>query len=446
MTSLNHIAGGIAITGISLSFFDVNIFSEPSYLGVCIVSSLLPDIDHTKSIMGKMVFPLARYLDRNFGHRTITHSLTFFIPLLIIMIFTEVNFINPYYEREGLTYSMIFGFALFSHYILDMATVSGIPLFYPLMKNACVFPANPNFRFRTGNVKSEALIMCFFVIVIFSSVDLFANGFWTSYNRGFGTIMHVNREFKRQSNLLEVTYSFDLNGIKRQGKAYLLNATDFDLELYENGNIWTLSQNDNRVRNIDLKPIPTVFKYGIRSFNFNFYTESQLNDTLELKVVSGEINSNYLFLMDEKLVKNEIKFTKTASPKIKTIKSDLKRLENDQKIAILTSKLRDLQNENAKETKGLKNLENDLKTAENALKTDLSIYERNKYENARIEATSKIANFRPNIKSTSEIQTEIEQLQGNLNTEEIPYFSGTLNIYNIPKNHRLSLAENTPDK
>jgi inner membrane protein len=184
---------------------------------------------------------------------------------LIVVIFTEINFINPYLEREGLVYSMIFGFAMFSHFILDMATVSGIPLFYPLMKNPCVFPANAAYRFRTGNVKSEALIMCFFVIVIFSSVDLFSNGFWTSYNRGFGTIMHVNREFKRQSNLLEIAYIFNLNGIKREGKAYLLNATDDELELFENGNIWTLSSKDNRVRNIDLKPTPTTYKYGIRS-------------------------------------------------------------------------------------------------------------------------------------------------------------------------------------
>lgn len=446
MTSLNHIAGGIAITGISLSFWDINIFSNPAYLGTCVFASLLPDIDHTKSIIGKFVYPLARYIDRNFGHRTITHSLTFFIPVLILAIFTELNFINPYYDREGLSFSLIFGLALFSHYILDMATISGIPLFYPLMKNPCVFPANPNFRLRTGNVKSEALAMCFFVVIIFSSYDLFQNGFWTSYNRGFGTIMHVNREFKRQSNLLEITYNFDLNGKNRQGKAYLLNATDEDLELYENGNIWTLSQKDNRIRNIDLKPKPTTFKYGIRSFNFNFYTEDQINDTLADKIVSGEINSNFLFLLDEKLIKNEAKFNKLASPKIKTIKSDLKEFEKLQKIALLEAKLADLRTYNSKQLQELQKLKNSLETTQKALIAELPIYERNKYENDQISITSKIASFRPDIKSTTEIQTEIELLKSDQNKEEIAYFSGTLSIYNIPKNHRFLLAENTPDK
>lgn len=439
MTSLNHISGGIAITGISLSFFDINIFSEPSYLAVCVFASLLPDIDHTKSIIGKMVFPLARYLDRNFGHRTITHSLTFFIPVLLIVIFTELNFLNPYFEKEGLTYSMIFGFAMFSHFILDMATIAGIPLFYPLMKNPCVFPANPNYRIRSGNVKSEALVMALFVMVIFSSVDLFQNGFWTSYNRGFGTIMHVNREFKRQSNLLEIAYIFDLNGIKRQGKAYLLNATDEELELFENGRIWTLSSKDNRVRNIDLKPTPTTYKYGIRSINFNFYTEDQLNDSLKLKVVSGEIQSNSQFLLGDKLIKNEVKFQKKVDLKIKALKIEDKKIEKESKIAILKAKLAAIRQENGKEVAQLQKLEKDFKTLQNALNNDLSIYDQNKIENDLIETNRKIALFNPTIKSTSEIETEIDQLIQEINTSEITYFSGTLNIYNLPRNHKFAL-------
>jgi len=69
MTAPNHIVGGIAITGISLSFWDINIFSNSIYLTLCIFSSLLPDIDHTKSIIGKMFYPLAKYLDTKFGHK-----------------------------------------------------------------------------------------------------------------------------------------------------------------------------------------------------------------------------------------------------------------------------------------------------------------------------------------------------------------------------------------
>ena len=186
MTAPNHIVGGIAITGISLSFWDINIFSNAIYLGLCIFSSLLPDIDHTKSMMGKLFYPLAKYLDGKFGHRTITHSITFMIPIFIFFLFMELNLINPYFERTGVDYSLIFFFAFLSHLILDMLTVQGIPLFYPFMKNPCVIPANPTLRFRSGNIKSEAIALFIFTFVLFTSYDLFENGFWTTYNRSFG--------------------------------------------------------------------------------------------------------------------------------------------------------------------------------------------------------------------------------------------------------------------
>ena len=50
MTAPNHVVGGIAITGISLSFWDINIFSNELFLGLCVFASLLPDIDHTKML------------------------------------------------------------------------------------------------------------------------------------------------------------------------------------------------------------------------------------------------------------------------------------------------------------------------------------------------------------------------------------------------------------
>jgi hypothetical protein len=238
---------------------------------------------------------------------------------------------------------------------------------------------------------------------------------------------------------LEIAYILNLNGIKREGKAYLLNATDDELELFENGNIWTLSSKDNRVRNIDLKPTPTTYKYGIRSINFNFYTEQQLNDSLKLKVVSGEIQSNSQFLLGDKLIKNEVKFQKKVDLKIKALKIQDKKIEKESKIAILKAKLAAIRQENGKEVAQLQKLEKDFKTLQNALNNDLSIYDQNKIENNLIETNRKIALFNPTIKSTSEIETEIDQLIQEINTSEITYFSGTLNIYNLPRNHKFAL-------
>ena len=54
MTSINHVAGGIAFTGVFSSFWNLNIFEKPEYLIATVVFSVLPDIDHTKSPIGKL--------------------------------------------------------------------------------------------------------------------------------------------------------------------------------------------------------------------------------------------------------------------------------------------------------------------------------------------------------------------------------------------------------
>jgi inner membrane protein len=74
MTAPNHITGGI-VFGLFCSFFSINIFASPVFISV-LFGSLLPDIDHTKSWIGKSVYPIAKWISRNYGHRTL-HSIFF---------------------------------------------------------------------------------------------------------------------------------------------------------------------------------------------------------------------------------------------------------------------------------------------------------------------------------------------------------------------------------
>ena len=82
MSGINHVVGGIVFTGIFSSFWNINIFSKIEYIGLCSFFSVLPDIDHTRSPIGKLFYPIANYLDRHFGHRTITHSFLMVLFLL----------------------------------------------------------------------------------------------------------------------------------------------------------------------------------------------------------------------------------------------------------------------------------------------------------------------------------------------------------------------------
>jgi inner membrane protein len=196
MQGYNHIAGGFAFTGVFVSFADVNIFAEPEYIAATCTFSLLADIDHTKSLIGKAFYPIASYLHRNFGHRTITHSLAFYFTLLAVVSGIE----HIFHDSSEIT--LIYAFAYGSHLVFDMCTKSGIPLFYPFSKRPAVLPANPDFRISSSDFRAEAIIFTGFCLIIFLCRPLMANGFWTSYNQSFHTGEHIDREFRKSKDLL----------------------------------------------------------------------------------------------------------------------------------------------------------------------------------------------------------------------------------------------------
>ena len=217
MTAPNHVAGGIVFTGLFTSLFSINIFENPINIIITIIASLLPDIDHTKSLIGKLFFPIAKWLSINYGHRTITHSLIFITSITIISVFIEKIFSN------NLEISIILFFGILSHLIFDMVTLQGIPLFYPFKKNPCVLPANQDLRIRSGDIKAEGIAFFIFAVLTIFMQDLFAQGFWSTLNNKFGDITHIEKEFKENTKLLELEYNYNIYQNNYKGKADLYN-------------------------------------------------------------------------------------------------------------------------------------------------------------------------------------------------------------------------------
>ena len=63
----------IAVSAASLTFGIGT--DNPLALGLALLGSQLPDLDTTTSTIGQICFPLSNWLEDNFPHRTITHSL-----------------------------------------------------------------------------------------------------------------------------------------------------------------------------------------------------------------------------------------------------------------------------------------------------------------------------------------------------------------------------------
>lgn len=115
-------------------------------------ASVLPDIDTGGSRIGRICPPLTRFLERRFGHRTLTHS------LLLITILSLVLLV-PILLGSELAASFLLGYA--THPFLDTCTPNGVRLFFPFSRLRCVFPfdsaAPRRFRVESGSRLDTAL-------------------------------------------------------------------------------------------------------------------------------------------------------------------------------------------------------------------------------------------------------------------------------------------------
>lgn len=275
MSGSNHIVGGVVFTGIYLSMWDLNIFSQPAFLFFTAFFSVLPDIDHTKSPIGKMFYPIAKYLDRNFGHRTITHSLLFYLVLILITGIIE----NLVQSKTMITAIAIWAYG--SHLIFDMVTKAGVPLFYPFKKNPCVIPSNPDFRLRSSEMKTEATLFVLFIFLGFSCRNLFQYGFWNTYNKTFNNVKHVFSEVKIYDGVISVDYQIKQNEIPKKGKAKVIEATDNNLIVFDKGFI-NIKDND---RIFNLTPHRTKEHISTHEQHFSNITFDSLQHIIANKII-----------------------------------------------------------------------------------------------------------------------------------------------------------------
>jgi inner membrane protein len=97
---------------------------DPIYLGLVVAGSLLPDIDHPKSWVGRRTRPISTAIAATFSHRGVTHSAIAVIGLTMLLL-------HAGYRRGGVT-ALIIGYL--SHLAADMLTPQGLRLAWPLRR------------------------------------------------------------------------------------------------------------------------------------------------------------------------------------------------------------------------------------------------------------------------------------------------------------------------
>ena len=144
MMYYSHLAFGLLLSLLYIDFFGVE--NQVIFLLVVLFFSLFPDIDETKSKIGRENKILSKTINFFFGHRGIFH--TIYIPVLLFLILILFNV------------KVIIGIAVFigylSHLFLDAITRHGIMPFYPIYNKRI-----------SGFIRTNSIIeKGFFIIII----------------------------------------------------------------------------------------------------------------------------------------------------------------------------------------------------------------------------------------------------------------------------------------
>ena len=215
MMITTHIAIGCAATSLILGT------SSPWVLLIAMVSSQIPDMDTTKSIAGRIVYPLARFIEQRYAHRTITHSI--YAVAAIALVTIPIGYFLSWQLWAAIPIGHLIGGAL-----PDCFTKKGAAIFYPDTRPVVV-PGNPKARIISGSVAEYWILSGAIVSLIISCNLASAGGVSDQFGQLFfqdsGTAAEtVRKHGSRHRIWAEITGSNVATGRSFNGKFEVLDA------------------------------------------------------------------------------------------------------------------------------------------------------------------------------------------------------------------------------
>ena len=117
----SHVAVGFAAWAAAAPMLHLPLF-DPACLALVLVGSLLPDVDHPASWVGRRVKPVSTIAASVLGHRGITHSMFAMAGMAALLMHAGT--------QSGNIWPLVIGYA--SHLAADMLTPKGLRLAWPL--------------------------------------------------------------------------------------------------------------------------------------------------------------------------------------------------------------------------------------------------------------------------------------------------------------------------
>lgn len=127
------------------------------------LGSLLPDIDHPSSFLGKRNKIASGITNKTFGHRGATHSLLGVILVFVIGTFIQFHYLSS--SGKYVTFWLVLGYLL--HLIEDSFSKEGIPWLWPYKKHC-----SPKLIYYTTGGIGEYLILGFTLCLLLIEIRL----------------------------------------------------------------------------------------------------------------------------------------------------------------------------------------------------------------------------------------------------------------------------------
>ncbi len=141
--------------------------ADPMLLGTAAIASQFPDLDTSKSWIGRLppLTLMSQWIEKRYSHRTLTHSFLFSLGLAVATF--PISFWN-----QSLWIALNLGY--FLGWYADNFTKQGVCAFFP-HSGRLVTPGNPRLRLSTGS-SAEYFLLAVLVCVAIAIINLNTSG------------------------------------------------------------------------------------------------------------------------------------------------------------------------------------------------------------------------------------------------------------------------------
>lgn len=229
-----HIVFGIFSATSVFSLFSASLHKDLTAVGAVVIGSLLPDIDSPKSTLGRMLPFASTVIERQWGHRTITHGLLMWMALAVLLLPLCV-------WRKAVYGALLIGYL--SHLLIDCATKAGVPLFYPHTA-VCVIPGNGKYRVKTGSLAEQGVLIVLLLLLLLVFPISSIGGTWKALRYLMATQSTAYSDYRESTTetVLEFEGRWRASRQPVEGRGLILEGSPTRFLIALDGQVWAYGE------------------------------------------------------------------------------------------------------------------------------------------------------------------------------------------------------------